>query len=61
MVSRAQTSSEPGFRAVSVRSRYCRVRPESMMSSTISTSRFSIGASRSLRIRTTPELSVEEP
>ena len=31
------------------------------MSSTISTSLPSIGASRSLRIRTTPDESVEEP
>src|SRR4051794_32680465 len=41
--------------------RYCSVRPESTMSSTISTCRPSIGVSRSLRIRTTPLESVAEP
>src|SRR4051812_5677085 len=41
--------------------RYCSVRPESTMSSTIRTSRPSIGVSRSLRIRTTPLESVAEP
>ena len=44
-----------GPRASRVRIRYCSVSPESTMSSTISTSRPSIGASRSLRIRTTPD------
>ena len=48
-------------RALRLRIRYWRVRPESMMSSTISTWRSSIGASRSLRMRTTPEESVCEP
>src|SRR3954466_9523250 len=61
LVSRAQTSSEAGLRAPRLRMRYCSVRPESTMSSTISTSRPSIGVSRSLRIRTTPLESVAEP
>jgi len=54
-------ASEAGSRARRVRSRYDSVSPESTMSSTIRTSRFSIGASRSLRMRTTPLESVEEP
>ena len=43
------------------RMRYCRVSPESTMSSTMRTWRPSIGVSRSLRIRTTPLESVAEP
>ena len=61
LVSRAQTSSEAGSRASRLRSRYWRVRPESTMSSTISTWRPWIGASRSFMIRTTPEESVCDP
>ena len=61
LISSAQTSSERGLRPARLRSRYCSVRPESTMSSTISTSRPSITASRSLRIRTTPEDLVAEP
>src|SRR3954466_10515935 len=61
LVSSAQTSSVAGLRAPRLRSRYCSVRPESTMSSTISTWRPSIGVSRSLRIRTTPLESVAEP
>src|SRR3954468_16481406 len=58
LVSSEQTSSEAGLRAPRLRIRYCRVRPESMMSSTIRTSRPSIGISRSLRIRPTPLVGV---
>src|SRR3954447_15660257 len=60
-VRRAQTSSVAGLRAPRLRMRYCRVSPESTMSSTIRTWRPSIGVSRSLRIRTTPLESVAEP
>ena len=60
-VSSAHTSSDCGPRASSVRSRYESVSPESTMSSTTSTLRPAIGASRSLRMRTTPELSVPDP
>src|SRR4051812_5905354 len=61
LVRSAQTSSDAGLRAPRFRMRYCSVRPESTMSSTISTWRPSIGVSRSLRIRTTPLESVAEP
>ena len=59
--SSAQTSSVRGLREPRLRIRYWSVSPESTMSSTISTSRPSITASRSFRIRTTPEDFVAEP
>src|SRR5665809_123609 len=52
------TSSDAGLRALRLRIRYERVSPESMMSSTTSTSLPATLMSRSLRIRTTPEETV---
>ena len=56
--SRATTSTEAGLRAVRLRSSQDSVSPESMMSSTMSTCWPAMSRSRSLRMRTTPELAV---
>ncbi len=59
--SRVTTSSEAGLRVLRLRISHDSVRPESMMSSTISTWRPAMSLSRSLRMRTTPEDEVEDP
>ena len=56
--SSATTSIEPGWRLRRFFSSHDSVRPESMMSSTISTCWPAMSRSRSLRIRTTPEVVV---
>jgi hypothetical protein len=59
--SSVHTSSEAGWRERRLPRSQDRVRPESMMSSTIRTSRPAMSRSRSLRMRTTPDEDVAEP
>ncbi|SKU47464.1 Uncharacterised protein [Mycobacteroides abscessus subsp. abscessus] len=55
------TLSERGPREARLRISQLKVSPESMMSSTMRTSRFWMSRSRSFRMRTTPEDEVAEP
>ena len=59
--SSVQISTEAGLRDSRLALIHDSVRPESMMSSTMSTWRPVMSVSRSLRMRTTPELFVPEP
>ena len=59
--SRVQISTEAAPREIRFCCSHARVRPESMISSTIRTLRPTRSVSRSLRIRTTPEDLVPEP
>src|SRR5580693_8838453 len=59
--SMAHTASEAGARDCRLPASHDRVRPESTMSSTMSTCRPVMSVSRSFRIRTTPEDLVPEP